>query len=754
MFRLYKPHDEDEHQHEDIIEEEPKKLNDIYPNNTYERIMDISWFFSRSVFSIEPKNDKQANIDISTNRFEYISLKKKSILQVRKLKNYKFLDLADGNLFFPPLWKMFLRWERGRSSIIDLTPPIHAPYNTIDLRPMQRVETKKKHADIYSQKLPFFFQVRRGYRVITASTYRLGVGIGVACIVLLFISLPLKWFLESSVMNAYLSMKDLHFSAPTVLAKEAIEVRSTFEKARLYFFPFNVLLNNPLIQSDKILLANTMIAGGLKISHAIDMFARSLPVDGEVTDFMNINPSTIFPLGYFSIEKPTDWMRKNEQYLRSIVDDIDLALFEYNKVSSVWKAKYDTAFLQAKWLLAVASKYGHFFMDNFESMLLMLGDKEPQRYAIFNQNRDELRANGGFPGTVITVTLYKGNITEYRKDDVYYYDWHLFPNKEIPPPGLDKIANNFWVRDVNYFPEFEKTLEKANYFIEKAGEKSITSMIAINQWVIIDLLKKYGPVRMDELGQDITGEDFSFLMSTLVEAKYAKDNHPKEILFGFIDNFAKLLLEKKDITGYAEIFEKNFMKWDILIASRNREIADFIESFKFYEQWKTDTRNWLYPVFTSISGNKSDRYMKRAFSVKTKPWTDACTIENNVRIVSTHTFDLKEEKRVRLLLKDIGITDLKQENELVRIQWMGENRQYIRLLVPKDSTLTTSASGIVTDKANPLYTSFNFYFNTPVNKTSEYSLSYLTRLPDCKEGDSKPVFYRQPWLENYTFIAE
>lgn len=76
-------------------------------------------------------------------------------------------------------------------------------------------------------------------------------------------------------------------------------------------------------------------------------------------------------------------------------------------------------------------------------MLLMLGDKEPQRYAIFNQNRDELRANGGFPGTVITVTLYKGNITEYRKDDVYYYDWHLFPNKELPPPGLDKIANNF-----------------------------------------------------------------------------------------------------------------------------------------------------------------------------------------------------------------------------------------------------------------------------------------------------------------------
>lgn len=67
-------------------------------------------------------------------------------------------------------------------------------------------------------------------------------------------------------------------------------------------------------------------------------------------------------------------------------------------------------------------------------LLSMLGDEEPVRYIILNQNRDEIRANGGFPGSIISLTLYKGNILDMRKDDIYYYDWNLYPYKEIPPP--------------------------------------------------------------------------------------------------------------------------------------------------------------------------------------------------------------------------------------------------------------------------------------------------------------------------------
>jgi len=120
----------------------------------------------------------------------------------------------------------------------------------------------------------------------------------------------------------------------------------------------------------------------------------------------------------------------------------------------------------------------------------MLGHDEPQRYIIFNQNRDEIRANGGFPGSVITFTLYKGNVLDYRTDDVYYYDWNLYPYKEVPPPGVALLTDNYGLRDVNYYPDFRETLEKANAFIERSGDATLTTGIAIHQGIVEDILKE------------------------------------------------------------------------------------------------------------------------------------------------------------------------------------------------------------------------------------------------------------------------
>jgi hypothetical protein len=120
----------------------------------------------------------------------------------------------------------------------------------------------------------------------------------------------------------------------------------------------------------------------------------------------------------------------------------------------------------------------------------MLGDINPQRYIVFNQNRDEIRANGGFPGSILSFTLYKGNILDYRADDVYYYDWNLYPYKEIPPPGIALLTDTYGLRDVNYYPDFYDTLEKANRFIEKSGEATVTTAVAIHQGIIEDILEK------------------------------------------------------------------------------------------------------------------------------------------------------------------------------------------------------------------------------------------------------------------------
>jgi Protein of unknown function (DUF4012) len=140
-------------------------------------------------------------------------------------------------------------------------------------------------------------------------------------------------------------------------------------------------------------------------------------------------------------------------------------------------------------LLSHITKYLHIYLDHETDILTLLGHENPSRYIVFNQNRDEIRANGGFPGSIMTATLYNGNILDYRQDDIYYYDWNLYPYREIPPPGIALLTDNYGLRDVNYYPDFRTTLDRANSFVERSGEPTITSGIAIHQGMIEDMLR-------------------------------------------------------------------------------------------------------------------------------------------------------------------------------------------------------------------------------------------------------------------------
>jgi hypothetical protein len=42
-----------------------------------------------------------------------------------------------------------------------------------------------------------------------------------------------------------------------------------------------------------------------------------------------------------------------------------------------------------------------------DAVLDLLGGDRPKNYIILNQNRDEIRANGGFIGSLILAEMYK-----------------------------------------------------------------------------------------------------------------------------------------------------------------------------------------------------------------------------------------------------------------------------------------------------------------------------------------------------------
>lgn len=64
-------------------------------------------------------------------------------------------------------------------------------------------------------------------------------------------------------------------------------------------------------------------------------------------------------------------------------------------------------------------------MQNKNVWYTIFGRERPTRILLLNQNSDELRAGGGFPGTAFLLEFDGGRMTHFSFQDIYALDWHL-----------------------------------------------------------------------------------------------------------------------------------------------------------------------------------------------------------------------------------------------------------------------------------------------------------------------------------------
>lgn len=65
------------------------------------------------------------------------------------------------------------------------------------------------------------------------------------------------------------------------------------------------------------------------------------------------------------------------------------------------------------------------FLKHKNIWYTILGKEKPTRILLLNQNSDELRAGGGFPGTAFLLEFDGGRMTRFSFQDIYALDWHL-----------------------------------------------------------------------------------------------------------------------------------------------------------------------------------------------------------------------------------------------------------------------------------------------------------------------------------------
>ena len=545
-----------------------------------------------------------------------------------------------------------------------------------------------------------------------------------------------KIFVENRVNAGYQKLLDIREGNLSLqeIQKKVNNARFDLLLAHTFFLPF------ALFPGDKIDSVEHVIAGGKYLSQSLD---NILSLSQNIEDFITQKPLSKI---YF-----TQLFVNIFDELEQIEITLESSLKHYKSIS--WlpnpslEEKRQGNIIKIEKILS----YLRVLTDQFPAFLELLWHSERKRYLVVFQNADEIRPTGGFMGSMGLLEVFRGQIQLFQKKDVYAIEWDLKKSEyeRLPAPKwLSELTDTFGLRDANYYINLKDSSNAIKFFTDRAGIK-IDGIVYINQNILLRLLEITGPVYFPALGRDITSQNFSELMSLSVEAKSFKEGTlgtPKQVLFDFIEVFWKKLWEKWEYFDYLQSLLQDVESRDIMVWSFHKNQQKILKDFSLDGNIDYDaTFDAVYPVYTSLSGNKSDRYMKRKYrqSVKTG---ENCSFDIKFEIQSTHDMGKKRRDAIEEIMAEYQL----DTPDLLEIQWADTNRQFVRIILPENAQITPQESVEVVEYGSRKWV--EFFLDTQLQETSFFTLNYSLPNPSCKPYTY--MFYKQPGIVNYDMIFD
>gem|GEM_PF-721942 len=291
----------------------------------------------------------------------------------------------------------------------------------------------------------------------------------------------------------------------------------------------------------------------------------------------------------------------------------------------------------------------------------------------------------------------------------------------------------------------EESSRKILDFLAPLGYQ-FDAIVYVNQNIVSDILQQTGGVFFENIQMLIDANNFSTVFSLLVESKkYQTDDPtstPKQILFDFIPVFFEHVMSYPDKKALLSTIEDIFETKDVFFWSADANIQKIITDFSLTFSISPDTLDFTYPVFTSLSGNKSDRYMERVFTKKYEILGN-CDVQTTFRLSQKHSFPIETQTRIQSLAYQFQALGKHSLDEMLFIAGKGSNKQYIRFFLPKNAHVETSAAySVQKTDTNTILTAF---LETPSGGKSDISFSYRVPNPRCLGYGF--TFQKQPGLQ-------
>lgn len=136
-----------------------------------------------------------------------------------------------------------------------------------------------------------------------------------------------------------------------------------------------------------------------------------------------------------------------------------------------------------------------------------LGMDGPRSYLLLGQNNQEIRATGGFIGSVGAVTVEKGAVVRLDYGSSYAVDAGVVP--QSPPTPLARYLGlgGWYLRDANWWPDFPASAAQVEEAWLRAGRGPVDGVVALDSTAIEAVMRAVGGVEVEGYGA-VTADSF------------------------------------------------------------------------------------------------------------------------------------------------------------------------------------------------------------------------------------------------------
>lgn len=379
-----------------------------------------------------------------------------------------------------------------------------------------------------------------------------------------------------------------------------------------------------------------------------------------------------------------------------------------------------------------------------------LGDGSDKLYLLAAQNSAEIRASGGFPGSMGTIRIEDGVLT--IDDFKTVYDMI-----SVNPPTEAHITDTEYLlfsgsldyaRDACYIPDFERVGEIWALAYESKNDEHIDGVISLTPVIIQKVLAYTGAVTLSD-GTELNGNNATQMLQKDLYYKYLSSNSSYKVsnAYDYVDSLfaetAKIVMGKlvddfdiNRIADYSKIFTDGGKDRTILMWMEDETAESYVKAAGCSGALNDDPSNPEAGVFFSgANGSKLGWFV----SLDTQIGDDVTINDDGSR-----TYDVTVT-----VSNDITRDDMYRAGNYIIGNYNGQVESYLHLFAPAGGTIsdfeTSNSMTMNMDEYHGLEVAYNVEFmlapSNPVTVTYK-----VTTAP----GVSTPLKISQtPTLQSY-----